>query len=89
MPPGERSGKALRDHVGMYFREIMTRRLWFGSLGHTHKWQFDEIQLIEPFETSGFSAVDRMPFRVSRIPGVSGIERSDFCIVEGVKPVDG
>jgi SAM-dependent methyltransferase len=89
MPRGNRSGKELRAHVGLYFREIMTRRLWFGSLGHKHKWQFDEIQMIELFEQAGFSEVDRMPFHVSRIPDVSAVERSDFCIVEGVKLVGG
>jgi len=72
----------------MYFREIMTRKVWFGFLGHKHKWQFDEIQLIELFEQAGFFDVDRMPYLVSRIPDVSSVERSDFCIVEGIKPVD-
>jgi hypothetical protein len=70
----------------MYFREICTRRVWLGSLGHKHKWQFDEVQLIELLERAGFTQVERMPFHVSRIPDVALVESSDFLIVEGVKP---
>ena len=87
-PRDRRSARELRRHVEMYFKEIMTRRVWFGSLGHKHKWQFDEIQLVELFEQAGFSAVDRMPYHVSRIPDVCNVERADFCIIEGIKPVD-
>lgn len=85
----ERTAKPLRGHVKLYFREIATRRIWLGSMGHTHKWQFDEVQLIELLEASGFTAVDRMRFHQSRIPDVANVERSDFLIVEGVKPRTG
>ena len=85
-PRHARSAQPLRQHVALYFREIATRRSVFGSMGHTHKWQFDEIQLIELFESQGFTSVERMPLHVSRIPGVDQVERSDFLIVEGVKP---
>jgi predicted SAM-dependent methyltransferase len=85
-PKASRSAQPLRDLVAMYFREICTRRPLFGSMGHTHKWQFDEIQLVELFESLGFEAVARMPFHTSRIPDVQSVERSDFLIVEGVKP---
>ena len=85
-PKPERSAQALHQHVAMYFREICTRQNWFGSMGHTHKWQFDEVQLVEVFESQDFSAVERLPFHQSRIPDVAVVERSDFLIVEGVKP---
>ena len=85
-PRGTRSARELRLHVDLYFRDIATRRLWLGSLGHKHKWQFDEIQLVELFENAGFEEVERVPFHASRIPEVSSVERADFCIVEGVKP---
>lgn len=87
-PRNERSAKALRDHVSLYFREICTRRKILGSMGHTHKWQFDEIQLIELFETEGFTEVSRMPYLESRIPGIESAEQRDFLIVEGVKRGD-
>ncbi|HVR97961.1 MAG TPA: methyltransferase domain-containing protein [Thermoanaerobaculia bacterium] len=86
-PRAKRSAKVLRDHVKMYFDDIATRRIWLGSMGHKHKWQFDQVQLIELFECVGFVAVDRMPFHQSRIPDVARVERSDFCIIEGVKPL--
>jgi predicted SAM-dependent methyltransferase len=85
-PRAERSAEPLRKHVQMYFTEICTRKRWTGSMGHTHKWQFDEVQLVELFESQGLSGVERMPFHHSRIPDVSRVERSDFLIVEGVKP---
>ena len=85
-PKHERSAEPLRNHVALYFREICTRRLLFGSMGHTHKWQFDEIQLVELLESQGFVSVSRKPMHVSRIPDVQLVERSDFLIVEGVKP---
>jgi predicted SAM-dependent methyltransferase len=85
LPKDERSAEPLRQHVQMYFTEICTRKRWLGSMGHTHKWQFDEIQLIELFESVGFSEVTRGAFHQSRIPDVSAVERSDFLLVEGVK----
>lgn len=88
-PRADRWPQALRDHVGLYFRDLCTRRPGLGSMGHRHKWQFDEIQLVDLFESTGFVAVERMPFHRSRIPGIEAVERSDFLIVEGVKPQGG
>lgn len=85
-PRPERVAQPLNDHVAMYFREICTRKRILGSMGHTHKWQFDEIQLVELFEKQGFVSVDRAAFHQSRIPDVALVERSPFLIVEGVKP---
>jgi len=86
-PSESRDPQPLHDHIQMYFSEICTRRIWFGSMGHTHKWQFDEYQLVHLFELQGFNDVSRMSFHESRIPDVSQVERSDFLIVEGVKPL--
>jgi predicted SAM-dependent methyltransferase len=85
-PRPERSDQALRAHVDMYFKEICTRKRFLGSMGHVHKWQFDEVQLIALLESAGFVSVERMAFNTSRIPGIDLVERSDFLIVEGVKP---
>ena len=51
----------------------------------THKWQFDEVQLIEMLESNHFAHVERMPLHQSRIEDIDVVERSDFLIVEGVK----
>ncbi|MCC7087170.1 MAG: methyltransferase domain-containing protein [Pirellulales bacterium] len=82
---GDRSAQRLRNHVAMYFREICTRKSYFRSMGHTHKWQFDEIQLVELFESCGLADVSRMKFHHSRIPSICEVECSPFLIVEGVK----
>ena len=85
LPRRQRDGQILYDHVKMYFDDICTRRRWLGSMGHTHKWQYDEVQLIEMFEANGFAEVERQSFHHSRIPGIEAVERADFLIVEGVK----
>lgn len=85
-PEPQRAAQALRTHVGLYFRDIATRRILLGSIGHTHKWQFDEVQLVELLKQAGFVEVRRMRFHDSRIPDVARVERSDFLIVEGVRP---
>ncbi len=84
-PRNERNAQALKNHVQMFFNEICTRKIFLGSMGHTHKWNFDEIQLIAMFEISGFSNVERMSFHNSRIPKIDEVERSNFLIVEGIK----
>jgi predicted SAM-dependent methyltransferase len=85
-PAEARSARRLREHVQLYFHDIATRRILLGSLGHVHKWQFDEVQLVELLAAAGFSEVRRMAFHESRIPHVERVERSDFLIVEAVKP---
>jgi predicted SAM-dependent methyltransferase len=85
-PPPGRAPERLIDQVGLYFHDIATRRNWLGSLGHTHKWQFDEVQLTAILADIGFDQVRRMRFHDSRIPDVARLERSDFLIVEAVKP---
>ncbi len=84
-PRPHRHPERLRDHVQMYFDDICTSRDLIMSFGHFHKWQYDEIQIVDLLERSGFTDVGREPFRVSRIAGIDAIERSDFLIVEGVK----
>ena len=83
-PAGDRSAEKIVSHVKMYFDDICTRRIWLGSMGHTHKWNYDEVQLIEMFEKCGLQDVERMQFHKSRIDDVDKVERSDFLIVEGV-----
>ncbi len=87
-PENERSADSLRKHVAMYFGDICTRKIWLGSMGHTHKWQFDEVQLVQLFKSCGFSPAQRMPYHKSRLPDIETLERSDFLIVEAVKPAN-
>ena len=83
----ERSAQILRDHIGMFFQDICTRKRLLASMGHPQKWLFDEIQLVELFEASGFEQVARMTYHQSRIADVGLVERSDFLIVEMISVV--
>lgn len=83
-PAGQRSDDKIVKHVKMYFNDICTRRPWLGSMGHTHKWNYDEVQLVSLFERCGLVDVERSKFHQSRTEDVQQVERSDFLIVEGV-----
>jgi predicted SAM-dependent methyltransferase len=83
--PQARSPERLRRHVELFFKDIATRRIWLGSIGHTHKWLYDEVQLVSLLQACGFPLVERMRFHHSRIPTVGAVELSDCLIVEGVK----
>lgn len=78
------------DHsrwVQMYYRDICTvfPRLW-QSMGHFHKWMYDDVSLVVLLTRTGFSEAARMPFHASRIPGIETVENRDDLIVEAVKP---
>ncbi|MFN7889574.1 MAG: class I SAM-dependent methyltransferase [Pirellula sp.] len=86
LPIEERSSTRLSNHTAMFFRDICTERVLLQSVGHFHKWQYDEIQLSDQLRKAGFVDVARCKFHESRIDDVNLVERSDFLIVEGVKP---
>lgn len=83
--PALRDVQRLHRHVQMYYDDICTRVASLKSFSHFHKWQYDEIQLIDLMDRSGLSEVSRQEFGVSRIPDIGRLERSNFLIVEGVK----
>jgi predicted SAM-dependent methyltransferase len=74
--------------VEMFFRDICVKPLGWRSLGHYHKWMYDEISLIKTLETIGFIDVGRRGFLDSSIPDVKGIETRDDLTVEARKPGD-
>ena len=71
----------------MYFRDICVARAkpW-QSMGHFHKWMYDEVSLILTMEAVGFTNVERMPFHQSRIAAIETVEARDDLIVEGIRP---
>jgi predicted SAM-dependent methyltransferase len=87
-PRAERNAKVLEDRMHLFFADIASRPRDIFSLGHKHKWMYDEIQLVALFEAAGFRDVERMPFRVSRIPGIEDVQRSNMLTVEGVRPLE-
>jgi predicted SAM-dependent methyltransferase len=84
-PCEERDAAALEYHTDLFFKDICIRRPFLGSMGHFHKWQYDEVQLVSLLKKAGFSCVERRKFLHSRIPDITAVERSDFLIVEAVK----
>lgn len=72
--------------VWLFFKDICVDRPILSSMGHFHKWAFDQISLTLEFKRAGFTGVSRRKFQDSDIPGIELVERSDFLIVEGQKP---
>jgi len=87
-PSDRRRAEPLRKHVHAYFDSICTRKIYLRSMMHKHKWQFDEVQLVELFQEAGFCQVRRMSHHHSRVPDIAEVEHSDSgkLIVEGSKP---
>lgn len=84
-PAVERDAAALESYTALFFNDICTRPRFLRSLGHFHKWQYDEIQLMCLLRKAGFRLVERKKYHESRVPDVVSVERSDFLIVESVK----
>jgi len=85
-PSPERDIARVRAHVQMYYNDICTRPPRLTSFSHFHKWQYDELQLTDLMTGCGFEKVERHVFGVSRMSDIRAVERSDFLIVEGIKP---
>jgi predicted SAM-dependent methyltransferase len=73
--------------TAMYFNEICVHRppVW-QSMGHYHKWMYDEISLLMLLEEVGFQQVERRTFHHSSIPGIEAVEVRDDLIVEATRP---
>jgi predicted SAM-dependent methyltransferase len=78
------------DHTrwtAMSFRDLCVQRpaLW-RSMGHYHKWMYDEVSLTLLAESIGFRHVARKGLHDSAIPDVADVEVRDDLIVEGTRP---
>lgn len=80
----------VNDHtywVELFFRDICTRRRWFSSYGHFHKWMYDDVSLVLAFRAAGFADARRRNYLDSAIPDIQPVESRDELIVEGTKQV--
>jgi len=70
----------------MYFDDICVRRPkpWH-SMGHFHKWGWDEVAMVILLESVGFSDVRRMSLHQSAIADVTDVETREDLTIEGVK----
>ena len=73
--------------TAMFFQNLCVRRpkIW-QSMGHFHKWMYDEVSLILLMESVGFHGVERSAFHQSAIPNVDEVEVRSDLIVEGIRP---
>lgn len=79
------------DHsrwVKMFFQDICIQNPGFRSMGHYHKWMYDEVSLVLAIEEHGFIRAERRDFLDSRIGDIELVEVRDDLIVEAVKPDD-
>ena len=84
--PREKWNEGHTRWIDMFFRDICIKRPWFGSMGHYHKWMYDEISLVLMFEKVKFINVERKGYHESGIPEIDLIEVRGDLQVEGVKP---
>jgi predicted SAM-dependent methyltransferase len=71
----------------MYFDNLCNRRphLW-QSMGHYHKWMYDEISLTLLVESVGFLHVERRALHQSAISRIEEVEKRDDLIIEATRP---
>jgi SAM-dependent methyltransferase len=72
--------------VKMYFDDVCVRRPkpW-QSMGHFHKWGWDEIAMVMLLESVGFTEVRRMSLHESAISDVAVVETREDLTIEGMK----
>jgi predicted SAM-dependent methyltransferase len=81
--------------TAMYFETIcINRPKPWQSMGHFHKWMYDEVSLTLTLDQAGFADPRRRRFHDSDIPGIADVEARDDLIMEAVvsgegHPVDG
>lgn len=75
--------------IGMFWEDICTSRPLFNSMGHFHKWAYDEVSLTLQYERAGFVNVKKRNLHESNIPNIDQVEKRSFLVIEGDKPQDG
>ena len=73
--------------IEMFFRDICVCNPRLKSMGHYHKWMYDELTLTLAMQQAGFVDVERRGYHDSRISDVALVETRDDLIMEGVKPL--
>ncbi len=73
-------------YMSMFFGDICVKRPILGSMGHYHKWAYDEVSLVLLFKRTGFVEVKRKKLHDSDIPNIESVEKKNYLIVEGKKP---
>lgn len=72
-------------NISMFWEYICTSRPFLGSMGHFHKWAYDEVSLTLQFERVGFTKVKKKGLHDSGIPDIEAVEERAFLTIEGEK----
>lgn len=72
--------------IEMFFKDVCINRpkIW-QSIGHYHKWMYDEVSLTLLIESIGFNNVQRKAFRQSAISQIEDVEIREDLIIEAVR----
>ena len=72
--------------IEMFFHDICISRPFFHSMGHFHKWAWDEVSLTLFLKRNGFINLKRCKLHESKIPLINMVEMRAYLVIEGVKP---
>ena len=72
-------------YIGEFFEYVCTSKILFGSIGHYHKWAYDEVSLILQLERAGFVKIQKRKFQDSNIPDIESVEKRTHLSIEGIK----
>ena len=87
-PRSQWPAEGMEKRMQAFFRDICVDRPGLRSMGHFHKWAYDEISMIKEFERAGLEQVERRQPLESAIADVEQVEvrqRGGFLIIEGRK----
>ncbi len=74
-------------YVKMFFGDICVKKIVSGSMGHYHKWAYDEVALTLLFKRADFVDVKRRELYDSEIPDIRSVESKAYLVIEGEKPI--
>ena len=75
-----------RKWIGMFWNDICTTRPFLNSMGHFHKWGYDEISLTLLFSRTNYTNISRKLLHDSDIPNIEAVEKRSFLTIEASKP---
>lgn len=83
--PRDRWSESHERWIELFFHDICVSRTLFRSMGHYHKWMYDEITLLKTIEKAGFTGANRRKQYDSAIPGIHEVETYEYLTVEAIK----
>lgn len=87
LPRDQWDDTQIRKLMGVFFADICVEKRLFSSMGHYHKWGYDEVQMCLELQRAGMTNVARRNYLDSAIQGINEVEtrEKEFLIIEGTK----